>query len=163
YDDSAGLLYVALSTADALAVVDARAARPRVLARVPVCRFPAALAAAPDGSVVVACRFDPGLRRVRRQPSGAFHVDTVDTGPESGARGLALSPGGAVAYVASPARGGIVTVPLDRPEGARGAVTLTPTGLSPRALRVVPAGTLPSQRQPLLLASSFVDHTVTAY
>jgi mono/diheme cytochrome c family protein len=159
YSAADGLLYAALSTADALAVVDpAPASGPRVVARVPVCRFPAALAPLPDGGVVVACRFEPGLRRVRRE-RGAFRVSAVDAGPESGARGLALAPGGAVAYVASPALRGVVVVPL----ATGGVAEVVPTGISPRALLVVPGGVLPGRPDPLLLASSFVDHTVTVF
>jgi mono/diheme cytochrome c family protein len=38
-----------------------------------------------------------------------------------------------------------------------------PTGLGPRALRVIQAGRLPGWREPLLLVSNFVDHTVTVH
>ena len=71
-----------------------RDAAPRVIARVPVCRFPDALAALPAGGVLVACRFEAGLRRVSRGPSGRWSVTPVDAGAASGARGLALSPDG---------------------------------------------------------------------
>ncbi len=152
-----GLLYVALSTTDALAIVEPGAA-PRIAARVRVCRFPDAVVALPGGGALVSCRFEPGLRRVVRD-GRAWRVSVVDAGPESGARGLALSPDGALAYVASPATPGMKVVSL-----ARGGVVQTvATGLSPRALRVVPAGTLPRERRPLLLVSSFIDHEVTAH
>jgi mono/diheme cytochrome c family protein len=94
-----GLLYVALSTSDEVAIVDPAAAPPRLLARRRVCAFPDAIAAAPGGGVKV----------------------------------VSLAGGGVVQSIA--------------------------TGLSPRALRVVPAGTLP----PLLLVSNFIDHTVTVH
>jgi hypothetical protein len=152
-----GLLYVALSTTDAIAIV-APGAAPRIAARVRVCRFPDAVVALPGGGALVSCRFDPGLRRVTRDGRG-FHVSVVAAGPEGGARGLALSPDGALAYVASPATLGVKVVSL-----ARGGVVQTvATGLSPRALRVVPAGTLPRERRPLLLVSSFIDHEVTVH
>jgi len=160
YDASDGLLYAALSTADALVVVDPAApAGPRVVARVPVCRFPAALAAAPDGGVIVACRFDPGLRRVRRAREGGFQVSTIAAGAESGARGLELSADGAVAYVASPALRAVEVVPL----ATGGVAQVVPTGIGPRALRLVRAGELPGRHEPLLLVSSFVDHTVAVH
>ena len=182
-----GLLYVALSTSDEVAVVDPSAAAPRLIARERVCGFPDALAALPGGGAIVACRFDPGLRRLRRAAGGdrvgsrrallaADHrgrvrepfegsrddwkVTTLAAGPESGARGLAVAPGGAVAYVASPAVGGVKVVSLAR---SGGVVQTIATGLSPRALRVVPAGTLHRQDGPLLLVSNFIDHTVTVH
>jgi hypothetical protein len=152
-----GLLYVALSTADTLAIVDP-GATPRIAARVRVCRFPDAVVALPGGGALVSCRFEPGLRRVARD-GRAWRVGVVDAGPEGGARGLALSPDGALAYVASPATPGVNVVSL-----ARGGVVQTiATGLSPRALRVVPAGALPRARRPLLLVSSFIDHEVTVH
>ncbi|HSS39028.1 MAG TPA: hypothetical protein VLT58_09690, partial [Polyangia bacterium] len=45
-----GLLYVALSTADGIAVV-APTSPPRLLSTVPACRFPQALAPLPGGGV----------------------------------------------------------------------------------------------------------------
>ena len=60
-----GLLYVALSTSDEVAIVDAAAsAPPRVIARKRVCGFPDAIGPLPGGGAVVACRFDAGLRRL---------------------------------------------------------------------------------------------------
>ena len=54
-----GLLYVALSTSDEIAVVDPAASPPRVLARKKACGFPDAIGAMPGGGAIVACRFDP--------------------------------------------------------------------------------------------------------
>jgi hypothetical protein len=153
-----GLLYAALSTDDALAVVEPRAL-PRIVARVSVCRFPDAVAALPGGGALVACRFDPGLRRVERDSTGRWRATTLAAGPESGARGLALSPDGRLAYVASPATGGVVVVSL----AGAGVVQRLETGLSPRALRVVPAATLPREPRALLLVSSFIDRRVTVH
>jgi len=153
-----GLLYAALSTDDALAVVEP-GREPRVVARVSVCRFPDAVAALPGGGALVTCRFEPGLRRVALDAAGRWRATTLAAGPESGARGLALSPDGRLAYVASPATGGVVVVSVD---GA-GVVQRLETGLSPRALRVVPPGTLPRERRALLLVSSFIDRRVTVH
>ena len=155
-----GLLYAALSTSDEVAIVDAAAAPPRVIARKRVCGFPDAIGPLPGGGAVVACRFDAGLRRVRRAAGGAWRVSALAAGPEAGARGLAVAPGGALAYVASPAVGGVKVVSL---VGRGGLVQTRATGMSPRALRVVPAGTLPGQRAALLLISNFIDHTVTVH
>jgi mono/diheme cytochrome c family protein len=153
-----GLLYVALSTADEVAVV-APSTPPRLLATVAACRFPDALAALPDGGVLVACRFDPGLRRISRAKDGDFHVTSLAPGLLAGARGLALSRDGRLAYVASPALRGIAVVSL-----ADGRVLQTlPTGISPRALRIVPVGAWRGQSAPLLIASAFIDHTVTLH
>jgi mono/diheme cytochrome c family protein len=153
-----GLLYVALSTSDEVAIVDPSAAAPRVLERKRACRFPDAIAAAPGGGAIVACRFDTDLRRIGR--AGRGRVTSLASGPESGARGLALSPDGKVAYVASPAIGGVEVVSL---AGRGGVAQRLATGMSPRALRVVAAGTLPSQERPLLLVSNFIEHTVTVH
>jgi mono/diheme cytochrome c family protein len=158
FNPADGLLYVALSTADALAIVEPGAA-PGVAARVRVCAFPDAVASLPGGGALVACRFEPGLRRVTRDAGGAWRVAVLDAGPESGARGLAISPDGRLAYVASPATEGVKVVSL----AGDGVVQAVATGLSPRALRVVPAGALPRERRALLLVSSFVDHAVTVH
>ena len=155
-----GLLYAALSTSDEVAIVDVAAAPPRVIARKRVCGFPDAIAALPGGGAVVACRFDAGIRRIRRAAGGAWRVSALAAGPEGGARGLAVAPGGAFAYVASPAVGGVKVVSL---VGRGGLVQTRATGMSPRALRVVAAGTLPGQRAALLLISNFIDHTVTVH
>src|SRR5207245_198607 len=96
-------------------------------------------------------------RRVRR--AGArWTATTIDAGPEAGARGLAIGPSGVV-YVSSPPARGVKVISL----GDGGVLQVMPTGISPRALRLVPAGTLPDQAQPLLLVSNFVDHTVTVH
>ena len=156
-----GLLYVALSTADAIAIVDPSDAAPRLVARRPVCRFPGAIAALPGGGALVACRFEAGLRRVSTpaRPGRPPVVTVVDDGPESGARGLAVAPGAAVAYVASPPAGGVKVVSLS----GGGVMQSLATGIAPRALRVVPAGTLPGWREPLLLVDNFIGHTVTVH
>jgi hypothetical protein len=158
FNPADGLLYAALSTADAVAVVEL-GAEPRVVARVPVCRFPAALAPLPAGGVVVLCRFEPALRKVTRAADGRFHVASVPAGAESGARGLALSPDGALAYVASPATAGVEVVSLS----GGGVVQRLATGLSPRALRVLPAGAVPGDARALLLVSAFIDHEVSVH
>ena len=155
-----GLLYVALSTSDEVAVVDPSATAPRVLGRRRACAFPDAIVAMPGGGAIVACRFDADLRRVGRAGRGDWRVTSLAAGPESGARGLALSPDGNVAYVASPAIGGVKVVSV---AGRGGVVQTVATGLSPRALRVVPARTLPSQERSLLLVSNFIEHTVTVH
>lgn len=153
-----GLLYVALSTAGEVAVV-APSSPPRVLAKVGACDFPDALVALPDGGALVACRFEPGLRRITRGEGGSFQAATIAPELLAGARGLALAPDGKLAYVASPALRGIAVVSL-----ARGRVIQTlATGISPRALRVVPAGAWPGQPAPLLVASAFIDHAVSVH
>ena len=128
-----GLLYAALSTSDEVAIVDPAAALPRVIARKRVCGFPDAIGPLPGGGAVVACRFDAGLRRIRRVAGGAWRVSALAAGPEGGARGLAVAPGGALAYVASPAVGGVKVVSL---VGRGGLLQTRATGMSPRALRV---------------------------
>jgi DNA-binding beta-propeller fold protein YncE/mono/diheme cytochrome c family protein len=160
YNPADGLLYVALSTADAVAVVSPGPA-PRVVARLPACRFPEALAALPEGGALVACRFGSGLWRVARERAGErdrWRVRLVARDSDAGARGLALGPTGRVAYVASAVRRGVDVVALS---GAR--LQTLATGISPRALRVVPAGLLPGRATPLLLVSNFIDHTVTVH
>jgi hypothetical protein len=154
-----GLLFVALSTSDEIAVVDPAVSGPRVLARRRVGRFPDAVVALPGGGALVACRFDPGLRRIERAGAGDWRVDVLATDLAGGARGLALAPDGRVVYVASPAAGGVEVVALG---GGRRLQTM-PTGLSPRTLRVIPAGRIPGQKTPLLLVSAFIDHVVSVH
>ena len=154
-----GLVYAALSTSDEVAIVDPAAAAPRLIARKRVCDFPGAIAALPGGGALVACRFDAGLRRVRRGARGDWRVTTLAAGTEAGARGVAVAPGGTVAYVASPAVGGVKVISLE----AGGLIQTRATGMSPRALRIVPAGTLSRQDGALLLVSNFIDHTVTVH
>ncbi len=158
FNDGDGLLYVALSTADQVAVV-APEASPRVLARVDTCRFPAAIAALPPGGALVACRFEPGLRRVERDPAGIFRAISLAGDLPAGGRGLVLSPDGQFAYVAAPALRGIAVVSL--PDGR--VLQTLPTGISPRALRRVAGGTWPGHAEPLLVVSNFIDHTVTLH
>lgn len=146
-----GLLYVALSTADRIAVV-APSSPARLLSTVPACRFPQAVAALPGGGALVGCRFDRGLRRIVRSGSGGFVVQTLAPGLLAGARGLAVAAGGRFAYVASPPLGGVAVVSLET--GA--VVQELPTGLSPRALRLIAVN-----GEPRLAVSNFLDHTVT--
>src|SRR5206468_1708137 len=123
--------YVALSTADRIAVV-VPGSPPRLRTTLPVCRFPQAVAPLPRGGALVACRFDRGLRRVEAS-AGGFVVQTLAPGLLAGARGLAVTPDGRFAYVTSPALGGVAVVSL-----ATGAVLQQlATGLSPRAIRLI--------------------------
>ena len=146
-----GLLYVALSTADRVAVV-APSSPPHVLGVVAACRFPQAMAALPGGGALVGCRFDRGLRRIVRSSSGGFAVQVLAPGLLAGARGLAVAAGGRFAYVASPALGGVAVVSLE--SGA--VVQELPTGLSPRAVRLIAVS-----GEPRLAVSNFIEHTVT--
>jgi mono/diheme cytochrome c family protein/DNA-binding beta-propeller fold protein YncE len=181
------LLYVALSTADRLAVLDVSGGGARTLAELPLCAFPDALAALPAGGIVVACRLDPDLRVVTREargpgdqgggatgvsPTADFRVRIVEAGPEHGHQGLAIHPGGRYAYVASPARGGVEVVDLsiasDLPrEAADGGGPHPPrffeTGLFPKSVRLLPAAPEVGQPHPLLLVSNFIGHTVTIH
>ena len=156
-----GLLYVALSTSDEIAVVDPAAAPPRVLARKKVCGFPDAIAALPGGGAIVACRFDPGLRRVRRGGARRLARDRAGGGIREAARaGWSSRPTARWPTWRRRRVGGIKVVSL---AGRGGVVQTLATGVSPRALRIVPAGTLPRQDVPLLLVSNFIDHTVTVH
>src|SRR4029078_10888659 len=133
----------ALSPGEELAVCERAASPPRVLARRKVCAFPDAIAAVPgEGGDVVVCRFEPGLRRLRRDARGNWEVWALAAGSVSGARGLAIAPGGSVAYIASPAAGGVQVVSL---AGRGGVVQTVATGASPRGLRIIPGGTVPRQ------------------
>ncbi|HVV50930.1 MAG TPA: hypothetical protein VHO06_14785, partial [Polyangia bacterium] len=158
FNQADGLLYVALSTADEVAVV-APSSPPRLVARVAACRFPDALAPLPGGGALVACRFEPGLRRIARDAKGAFVAAPLAAGLPAAARGLALSLDGKLAYVASPPLREIAVVALD--DGR--LVQTMPAGISPRALRVVPGNTWPGRPAPLLAVSNFIDHTVTLH
>jgi mono/diheme cytochrome c family protein len=153
FDPTLRVLYVALSTADEIAIVDAGDA-PKLLARRKVCRFPGAVVAKPGGGAIVACRFDSGLRVIEREGRDGWRVRVVDAGPESGARGLTIDPSGRVAYVASPSTGGVKVVSI----AGAGVLQSVATGISPRAMRVVEiAG------RALLLVSNFIEHAVTAH
>jgi len=157
WDD--GLLYVALSTADQVAVVDPSSTPPRLLAKVDACRFPDALAALPQGGVLIGCRFDPGLVRIVGDAAGEFRASRLAAELPAGARGLAVTADGKRAYVATPPLRGVAVVALDD-----GRVLQTvPTGISPRALRLVPKESWPGDHGPLLVVSNFIDHTVTVH
>jgi mono/diheme cytochrome c family protein len=157
-----GLLYVALSTSDEIAIVDpgaVGAASPRVRARLRVCRFPEAVAALPRGGALVGCRFDAGLRLLKAKAGrrgGGWQVTEVPTGPEAGARGIAVAPGGASAYVTAPAVGGVKVVSLV----TNRVVQTLATGTSPRAVRIAAQV---GRSLPLALVSNFIDHTVTVH
>ena len=168
-------LYVAGSTADRLFVVDLAGPHPRLEATLRICAFPDALAALPAGGVVVSCRFDPALRLVSPPPqaggpvggsgpSSRFEVRAVPAGTEHGHRGLALEPSGRFAYVGSPARGGVQIVDLTAAPGAAAgeAVRFVATGVSPQAVRFIPAEP-PLRQAPLLLVANFIGHTVSVY
>jgi mono/diheme cytochrome c family protein len=157
WDD--GLLYVALSTADQVAVVDPSSTPPRLLTKIDACRFPDAIAALPKGGALVGCRFDPGLLRISGDAARGFRASRLAAGLPAGARGLMVARDGKTAYVASPPLRGIAVVTLDD-----GRVLQTiPTGISPRALRLVPKNFWPGSQGPLLVVSNFIDHTVTIH
>jgi mono/diheme cytochrome c family protein len=131
-----GLLYAALSTADSIAVIDSRTRPARVVARIASGPFPQALAVTPRGEVVVACRYEPTLGLIPPHPQtlpAAQRYARVPAGEVHGLHGLALSPAGDLAYVATPALDGVQVVRL--PEG--GVVQRLVTGRGPRALRRV--------------------------
>ena len=158
FNPADGLLYVALSTADQLAVVEPSSA-PRLLATVDACRFPDGIAALPGGGALVSCRFEPGLRRIVRGADGVFRAAPLGGALLAGARGLEVSRDGKLAYVASPPLGGIAVVSLDS-----GAIVQTmPTGISPRAVRLVPGSSWPGHPAAMLVVSNFIDHTVTIH
>jgi mono/diheme cytochrome c family protein len=160
YNREDGLLYVALSTADQVAVVDPSWSPPRLLAKVDVCRFPDAIAALPKGGALVGCRFDPGLVRVAHDESQTvFRTSTIAVELPAGARGLVVPRHGKTAYVASPPLRGIAVVSLD--DGR--LVQTVRTGISPRAMRLVPKRGWPGSEGPLLVVSNFIDHTVTIH
>ena len=154
-----GLLYVALSTADQVAVVDPSSTPPRLLTKVDACRFPDAIAALPKGGALVGCRFDPGLVRITGDAARGFRASRLADGLPAGARGLAVARDGKTAYVASPPLRGIAVVALD---DGRVLQTVS-TGISPRALRLVPRNGWPGSHGPLLVVSNFIDHTVTLH
>ena len=157
WDD--GLLYVALSTADQVAVVDPSSSPPRLLAKLDACRFPDAIAALPKEGALVGCRFDPGLVRITGDRARGFRASRLAAALPAGARGLAVARDGKTAYVASPPLRGVAVVALD--DG--GVMQTLPTGISPRALRLVPKDGWPGSHGPLLVVSNFIDHTVTLH
>lgn len=163
-DAGGALLYVALSTADRMAIVDVTGAKPRRLDDVPICAFPDALAALPKGGVVVSCRFDPALRVVTVQADAAgraprFQIRAVEAGPEHGDRAVAVDAEGRFAYVGTAARGGVKVVDLaDHP----GPLRFVPTGMFPEVIRFVPAGGAGpgAGTRPLLVVANLTSHTV---
>ncbi len=170
-DAGGKLVYVALSTANALAVLEVSDGAPHLRARIPVCEFPNGLAVLPRGGVVVSCRFDRALRVVvprvagagsSREAARAFDVRAVDAGPEHGHQGIAVDSAGRFAYVASPPRGGVKIVDLQEPNGVPRFVA---TGLFPRVVRVVsrPSSDPSRTDRPLLLVSNAFGHTVTVH
>ena len=154
-----GLLYVALSTADQVAVVDPSWSPPRLLAKIDACRFPDAIAALPKGGALVGCRFDRGLVRITGDAAHGFRASRLAPALPAGARGLVVPRDGKGAYVASPPLRGVAVVALT--DGR--LLQTVPTGISPRALRLVPKHGWPGSHGPLLVVSNFIDHTVTVH
>ena len=137
-----GLLYAALSTSDEVAIVDpaaAPAARDR--AQAACATFPTRSRPLPGGGAMVACRFDAGLRRIRRARTRRLACQRA--GGRAREAGRAGSP--------SRRAGRSRTSRHRRWAGSRwcrwwrrgGVMQTRATGMSPRAMRVVPAGTLP--------------------
>ena len=153
-------VYVALSTADRLGVIDVAGPAPRRLPDLEICAFPDALAARPQGGVVVSCRFDPALRVVSRGEAGKFDVRMVDAGPEHGDRAVALDGAGRFAYVGSAARGGVKIVDLAGPPARPRFVA---TGIFPEVLRFVPADAAAGRARALLIVANTVSHTVVVH
>ncbi len=145
-DPRTGLVWAALSTADAVVAIDP--ATRRVVQRRRTCRFPAALAATERG-LLVACRFDADLRLLTADGARA-----IPAGPERGHAGLAV--GARVAYVASPPLRGVKVVALD----GRGVLEVVPTGISPRRLRLIDD---PRGGGRLLLVANTISRTVTVH
>ena len=87
-------------------------------------------------------------------------MTALAAGSVSGARGLVVAPDGAVAYVASPAVGGVQVVSL----AGRGGVVQTLAD-GPVAARAAGRAGRDAARAgaPLLLVSNFIDHTVTVH
>src|SRR5579863_2373400 len=151
YNGDDGLLYVALSTADQVAVVDPSSSPPRLLNKLDACRFPDAIVALPKGGALVGCRFDPGLVRITGDAARGFRAVRLAASLPAGTRGLVVAPDGKTAYVASPPLRGVAVVAL----GDGRLLQTAETGISPRALRLVPAGTWPGGQGPLLVVSNF--------
>ena len=163
-DARGDLLYVALSTADRLAIIDVTGGRAQHLVDLPMCAFPNALAPLPGGGVVVACRFGPGLRVVTRvegaSPRDRFRVRVVDAGPEHGHQGIAIDGDGRYVYVASPARGGVKIVDL---RDSNRPLRFVATGLFPKTLRFIPSAPGFGTNGPLVLVANLIGHTVTVH
>jgi len=155
---------VALSTADKLAVLDISGPSPRRLTELSICAFPDALASLPGGGVVVSCRFDAALRVVTRLEGAAtraaFRVRAVEAGPEHGHRDVAVDSSGHLAYVTSPARGGVNIIDL---WSGNVAPRFVPTGLFPVSVVFVPSDGQRPGAQSLLLVANFVGHTIGVY
>ena len=153
-----GLLYAALSTADAVAVVDPSAAPPRLLAEVDACRFPDALAALPGGGALVACRFEPGLVRVAATRA---RLSRVDDSPRGRGRARAASRCRPTArsrtsrHLRPGARGRVARGRRRRADDPDGP-------LAARAARRA-RGRLAGEPRALLLVSSFVERRVTVH
>ncbi len=166
FNPSDGLLYVALSTRDQVAVLDGlRAPGPTaVLAYIPTGPFPQALARLPGGEVLVVCRYEAALGVIPSHPerqAAAQRYRRIAAGATHGLRGVAVHPVAPVAYVANPAEGGVLAVAVGGDPKQQGPPGRVRTGSSPRTVRVVPDPRLPSQL--LLLVANFLDRTVTVH
>jgi cytochrome c peroxidase len=162
FNPSDGLLYVALSTKDQVAVIDVATANTaaRVLTYIKTGPFPHSLALLPSGEVLVVCRYEAALGVIPQYPHRrvtAQRYRRIPAGPLHGLRGVAVHPQAAVAYVASPAAGGVLAVTLLD----SAAPTLVRTGGGPRTVRVVPDPRAPSRS--LLLCANFLGRTVTVH
>ncbi|MBL9008091.1 MAG: hypothetical protein JNJ46_27785 [Myxococcales bacterium] len=159
YNPQDGLLYVALSTRDQVAVIDPLPRPAQLVARIASGRFPQALSLLPSGDVLVVCRYDERLGVIRRAPhtrSAQDRYHTLPPLPVHGLRDAVVHRSGRI-LVSVPAHGSVQV--LD-PE--QGVVQTVATGLGPRTLRSLrdPRST---QGDELLLISNFMDHTVDVH
>ena len=151
-----GLLYVALSTRDQVAVIDPRQHPAQLVARIDSGPFPQALSLLPDGDVLVVCRYDARLGVIRRAPHNRAEDARYQTLPPLALHGLrdALVHASGRIVVSVPALGAVQVV--DRESGV---IQTLSTGLGPRTLRRIRDPR--SQRGDELLAiSHFIDHAV---
>ncbi len=156
YNPQDQLLYVALSTRDQVAAIDVAAHPARIVARIDSGPFPQALALLPSGDVLVVCRYDPSLGVVHRGPQNlpiSERYRRLSPGPVHGLREAQVHRSGRI-LVSAPALAGVQVFDVES-----GVVQTLTTGLSPRALRIVPDPRSPREDE-LLLVSNFLEHSL---
>lgn len=154
-----GLLYIALSTQNQVAVIDTKTRQPQLLFRINTGPFPQSLALSASGDVLVVCRYDSAVGVIPQQPQMLTPQQRYrrwPAGPVHGLRDIAVQPRSGLAYVSTPALDGVQAF-----HEQRGVVQTVRTGLGARVVRVVQDPQHPGEE--LLLVSNFLEHSVTIY
>lgn len=155
-----GLLYIALSTQNQVAVIDTKTRQPQLLFRINTGPFPQSLALSPSGDVLVVCRYDSAVGVIPQQPQMLTPQQRYrrwPAGPVYGLRDIAVQPRSGLAYVSTPALDGVQAF-----HEQRGVVQTVRTGLGARVVRVVQDPQRSGQELLLVILCRALGHDLCA-